>query len=895
MATLTAGEKARMYALGKIMRGGASRGGYVSSQVFIAIDGVHVGFGATPHRVLLDTLTITDELDETPNTCGFRLNGLVPAAGAEVVLTLGSKNAATRLYAGFALTVQQLYVGDKPANVQADVRCVDYTWQFGFLTVTKQYRNLSATAVAQLLILTYAAANGFTSGAVDPNLPVLDEITFTNEPLDAVLTRIARRIGGYWFVDYQKVVHLFLEDDPAQAPVPLTPTHKSLRAFQTSADRTQVLTRVYVEGRGSNALAPVAPGETMIPLAAVDMFAVGPDVFVKVSPQGSTGGAQHLTYTGVTEGGAGALVGSGTAPSSAPVGALTSGGAVTVGDHYYLYTWRSASGESLASPPALVTISGTAPVGIGPDLSIDPGAGLVTPGTYRYGSTQITAAGESVVAGDVPAVCTTTTPTPLLPPSVRRNPGYSTNVAGARDNVLFRVSYRSTTGVSPAVYGPSAPYTLPDILSNESMIVTIPPVTTTAGAVYCDLHIQNTSTDNIWRQLRVGMPVPVAPAGGMDLVMGTETTKPNPAVDTGGFPVARVTVVVKAGGAGVTARRVYRTKQNGTQKYFLREVAGSAQTSFLDTAADSTLVTLAPTGGVLAQTVTVTGIATGPKGAGGGPVTTARTLYRTTAGLAAWGTVATIADNTTTTFVDTLADASLGPLGPPVTDTAGLLADGGQVLAGAPTIPVSGTGAFPAAGGWVLAGNNRIHYTGVASAALTGIPTSGDGSIGTTIPYGQPATLAPLLTGIPTSGAGAITAPIVAGDELYLVVQRDDPARQGTVATMVKSGPGVREEWVQDRRLSIAEARNRADATLATRPLEDVTVTYQCRDRRTAAGKTVTVNLPAPTNVFGTFKIQSVTINNFRPYPTQYPTYTVTASSRRFNFEDWLRRMETSV
>ena len=72
MATLTAGEQARMYALGKIMRGGASRGGYVSSAVYIAIDGVHVGFGATPHRVLLDTLTITDELDETPNTCGFR-------------------------------------------------------------------------------------------------------------------------------------------------------------------------------------------------------------------------------------------------------------------------------------------------------------------------------------------------------------------------------------------------------------------------------------------------------------------------------------------------------------------------------------------------------------------------------------------------------------------------------------------------------------------------------------------------------------------------------------------------------------------------------------------------------------------------------------------------------
>jgi hypothetical protein len=218
------------------------------------------------------------------------------------------------------------------------------------------------------------------------------------------------------------------------------------------------------------------------------------------------------------------------------------------------------------------------------------------------------------------------------------------------------------------------------------------------------------------------------------------------------------------------------------------------------------------------------------------------------------------------------------------------VADGGQVIPGLTTIPVSGTGAFPATGGWVLSGNNRIRYTGTTASSLTGVPVSGDGAVQNTIPFGTPITLAPMLTGV-----AGITAPIGAGDEIYLVVQRDDPARQGTVASMVLGGPGVREEWVQDRRLSIAEAGARADATLALRPLEDVTVTYQCRDTRTASGKTITVNLPGVTNVFGTFKIQSVTINNFRPHPTQYPTYSVTASSRRFNFEDWLRRMDTSV
>ena len=218
----------------------------------------------------------------------------------------------------------------------------------------------------------------------------------------------------------------------------------------------------------------------------------------------------------------------------------------------------------------------------------------------------------------------------------------------------------------------------------------------------------------------------------------------------------------------------------------------------------------------------------GPRAAAAAAATTARKVYRWDGNV--WYLLTTLANNTTTTFVDTLATASLTPASWPATDTSGLLADGGQVLAGATTIPVSGTGAFPPTGGWVLSGNNRVRYAGVTASTLTGIPATGDGAIRTRFPTGTPVTLAPMLTGIPASGVGAITAALVAGDELYLVVQVEDVARQGSIATMVKGGPGVREEWVQDRRLSIGEARARAQATLALRPLEDVTVSYVCRD-----------------------------------------------------------------
>ena len=784
MATLTAGEKARMYALGKIMRGGASRGGYVSGAAFISIDGVQVGWGATPHRVLLDTLTITDELDETPNTCGFRLNGLVPAAGAEVVITLGSKNAGTRLYAGFALTVQQLYVGDKPANVQADVRCVDYTWQFGFVLVTRQYRTLSASAIAADLVTRYAAANGFTSTPVVPNLPVLDEITFTNEPLDQALTRIARRIGGYWFVDYQKGVHLFLEDTP-NAPEPLTPTHKSLRAFQTSADRTQVLTRVYVEGRGSASLATVAAGDTIIPLAAVDMFTAAPDVFVKVSPVGSEGGAQHLTFTGVTPGGTGSIVGPGVTPASAPSVTAKTGAGLNAGTHQYAYTWGTATGETPPSPVAAV-VAGAIVTPVAAPVFVD----------YRY---------DVVLAPD-PAT------------------GF---VAGA--TVRYAVTYSTT-------------YTVP-LTSNGQPVSALGPPSAPITA------IQITTPDS-----QVG----IAPM----YVNGPVLPDP------------------------VATYMHFWVSVSGGPWYYANNYTGNPNAGLVMVTGPNTGGTL-PAANAIGQ-ATVAGIAVGPTG------TTTRKVYRTAANATALQLLRTIADNVTTSVVDAAADATLG-VAAPGSDTSGLVATPGQVTAGSTSIRVAGTGPFPPEGSWVLSGNNRIRYTSLTGIALTGIPATGPGSILNSIPYGTPITLAPCLTGIPASGARAITTPIAAGDEIYLVVQRDDSARQATVADMVNGGPGVREEWVQDRRLSITEARARAQATLQLRPLEDVTVTYVCRDVNTASGKTITVNLPAPTHVSGTFKIQSVTINNFRPHPTQSPTYTVTASSRRFNFEDWLRRLETSV
>jgi hypothetical protein len=300
------------------------------------------------------------------------------------------------------------------------------------------------------------------------------------------------------------------------------------------------------------------------------------------------------------------------------------------------------------------------------------------------------------------------------------------------------------------------------------------------------------------------------------------------------------------------------------------------------------------------RTVQIDAIAIGPA------TVTARKVYRSKANLTQLQLLATIADNTTTTLMDAAADATLGA-NAPTGDTSGLEQPKGQVQPGSPSIIVASLAPFVDTGGWAILGNGDqvIRYSGMRDGMLIGIPASGRGALTAVVVYNTTITAAPMLTGIPTvfGGVRSLRRPLTEGDEIYLVVQVDNEALQGQLAAALNVSSGVREEWIQDRRLSIAESRARGQATLALRPLEEIAVEYTCRDLLSASGKTIHVDLPAPTNVVGDFKIQQVTITKFRPRVAtvnqtipnagQYPTFTVRASSSRFSFEDLLNRFRT--
>jgi hypothetical protein len=782
MATLVPGEKARMYALGGIMRGGASRGGYIDGRVYVSIGGVDVGYIRDDAHVgtLISSLSVTQQLDEVPDTATLRINAAVPPAGGEVVIALGSQNGR-RLFAGYGLTRNQLYAADKPANIQADFSAVDYTWLLAFAKVTKQYRNVSGTAIIADLIATYGAANGFTTNAVQADLPAL-EITFTDEDVPNAITRLMRRLGGHWFVDYAKDVHAWIGEDATMAPpMDLTPTHPSLADVRATVDQTQALTRCYVEHRGSSLLAGVAAGETILPVEAIDAFVVAPDVFLKVTLPGADGGAKHLNFSGVVPSPGGSLVGPGAAPSSAPTLATAAGGAVEVGAHDYAFTWTTAAGETRPSPLARATPATMATPTVAPTVGIH--TMLVDPRTayswkpgdyvewaYSY-STQANYLGAgplSPVTGIVAVVGT----------------GHYPGTVEGSCAWGFYVSFTPNGD-------PNAPRIVPWHRVNGGPWIA------------WNISIENSSV-NQWPQLYAYTPA----------TMAQPATPPS----------------------------------------------------------------VAPT----FRTVNLSAIATGPASV------TGRKVYRTAANQSTLKLLTTLANNTATTYTDAAADATLGATAP-VGDTSGIQAPTGTVNAGSTSVIVASTGPFAATGGWALAGEQAIRYTGLGAGALTGIPATGRGAVVGPIQYNTAIRAAPLLTGV------TVDEPIEAGAEIYAVVRVDDEAAQATLAARLGVATGIREEWIQDRRLSYGEAKARGQATLAVRPLDALSISYRCRDISTSVGKTITVNLPAPTNIVGTFRIQAVTITNFRPHAWQPPTFLVQASSTRFTFEDWLRIMKTDT
>lgn len=118
------------------------------------------------------------------------------------------------------------------------------------------------------------------------------------------------------------------------------------------------------------------------------------------------------------------------------------------------------------------------------------------------------------------------------------------------------------------------------------------------------------------------------------------------------------------------------------------------------------------------------------------------------------------------------------------------------------------------------------------------------------------------------------------GELVNMWLTSDDTAAQTALAAL-EGGDGIHEAYIQDRRLSYDGMVTKAAGKLAKDKDPIDTLTYRTHDPNTRPGASVTVNLPAPASITGTFQIQSVVITDIEMAYNRHPWYQVTATAKQ--------------
>ncbi len=857
-----------------VMRFGAFRFGDFYPTPIVSVAGTNIA-----RSVRLDTLEVLDRLNEEPNEARFilRQTAQVPTEGATVVIALGTADDETRLFTGSIVRVQQIqdHIGQE---ISYAVEAMDDSWLLDRRFVTKQYEDQSATAIARDIIETFTTG-GFTTNHVEGGLTVLEDFQVTNERPSTVLTRLANIVGAKWYLDGFRDLHFFTQEYDQPDPPDLDSNNAAVWGLQITRDLSQIRTRAIVDGKRTQIAAPVSTGDTIIPVDDATIFSAdGGDARVN---------ANLLTYSGTVVGGGGSLVGPGVAPPSYLSAIPSAGAGIESGLHVWAYTWVTASGETLPSPIYGATLGLIDPPSLAPTRTASAGSELGV-GTYLYAVTHVVGSGETTPGPTGSVVTSTGIAPPSASPAANNAPFPPQTHDGGRyavgDSVYCRCSYVDIGGnetggtdsntVTVGDHGGGVPYAvlfynLPTPSDPNVVLKRLYLNVNGSFSAYIDLATGQSSY--LWRNAN-------SAAGGFPI---------------GGSPLRqRVSLTaIPLGATGTTARKIYRTTVGGATLKLVATIGDNTTTTYTDAIADGSLGANAPsTNTATLNQATLNAIGVGPTGV------TSRRVYRSVAGnIVDLKLLATIADNTTTSYADSTADASLSTAAP-TNDTSALTQEQGQVNAGSTTIIVAGPGAFSTDGGWVLTGNQAIRYTGVSGETLTGVPVSGSGSVRATINYGSTIIEASRLTGV-----AGLTRDVASGTDIVLRVTRNDLTAQAALA-VTEGGDGIHEHLVSDDRLSIEQATERADAELATFGSVIRSIQYQTRHPNTTPGRTITVDLAPPVNVDESFIIREVTLTGFDHLAPRashrvekFPVRLVTASPVRLGgTTDQLTRGEDS-
>jgi hypothetical protein len=605
-------------------------------------------------RVRVGSVTVHDEVNDAPNTASFALNGPAPSVGQDVRILINS-DAPILLFNGQLQTVDLTYEG-LPGQLACRVTAIDDTARANYQRPFGTWTNVSATTVAQELIATFAPS--FTTHGVAADLPAISVNFDGNEGLSAALAQIAKLIGGaFYFEDLD--LHLF-QTETTDPPADLTDTGGFLNdpPITVSTDDSQLRTRVYGKGHGEATLSDVDAGATIVPVEnAAAWFTPGGGLAISET--------QRLAYTGVHGGGDSAVVGPGVSPSSPPMVAAAPGLGLDLGVYQYAYTDVTATGETLLSPLGTITTAPLAPPATTPVSSERAGTG-VTVGTHLYAFSFVTAAGETTPGPTLSVVTAVTSP---LPEPFNWNINANNISGGALSYAYYSyaITFVDAAGGETTQGNSFTNWFLADNL-NHTIFLNNVPTSPNAATVKRKLYRTIGGHGTGWFLVATinNNTTSTYSDGLADASVGAALPLTNTAV----YTAQQVTVFIFPGSSAVTGRNIYRTVAGGSQLKLLTTITDNILNSYVDSTPDASLGADAPTVNTAAMNqVALSAIAVAVQ-----PEVTARNLYRTAVNGAQLKFLHTLSDNTTTTYLDSAADGTLGAVAH-TTNTSGLGAD----------------------------------------------------------------------------------------------------------------------------------------------------------------------------------------------------------------------------
>jgi hypothetical protein len=267
----TPGELAYRYARSGVARSATTRSNYVAIQTaidWIVRDSIGNISSVTDIRdlVLLDSLQITQAINDEPDTCSLVLRpqaapAAIPQVGQEI--RIGWAPGSTPLFHGYIVTSQSDWRALNQQPPWVALHCQDAMWRFDARMVTYRFPNQSVSASIAFLVQSFCNLSPTTPGPLDfslafvgADMPVIPAFDVVNQRPSTVMRTLTASVGGGFYID-GFMVHAWANSvsEPNQTnPTPLTVGLSTLHTFRLTQDATQVRRRVLVEGRRTTTL-----------------------------------------------------------------------------------------------------------------------------------------------------------------------------------------------------------------------------------------------------------------------------------------------------------------------------------------------------------------------------------------------------------------------------------------------------------------------------------------------------------------------------------------------------------------------------------------------------------------------------------------------------------------